>query len=1237
MKAIQQYIILGIAIILLGGAYLLDSSNQEDANLEKYAKQIEQYLKKNENAVIEIFENDELIEQLLHEQYQANEWAKLNEFSNERFALFIYDENDSLRFWSTNKIKPAIEEVRSTSVRQFKLIEPNDSRFELIKEARIINGKKRIIVGLIPIYYEFDIENEHIDNHFALAGHIPETVIISDEETPHIVEISNSDKVYLTSEAPFTDYTMKVILMFLYGFGFIFLGAFINRFALKLSHNKSPIYGFSFLMLSIFILRYLTLSISVNTVFDDIVLFQSKEFIAPIISGSVMGLLINTVLVLWLVTFFFREVPLKKPTDYSQATQFSIVFGSYSLIFLAILWLNNIIRDLVLVSKISFDFDNVFKLDSNSFLGLISISLLALALFLFSHKVVRNAIDANINTTTKGRISIILSLIAIALSSFGIMGWNISFLFLFAVGYIALFEFFIEDKKSSLQWLGGWLFTYSVFITTLLLYFNVEKEHIQRVSYADRLAMKRDFQTEEEFQRVEEKIKLDNSIKNLANPLYPNTLMVKTIEEINEENQYIKDNYEISVSVFDRNGKIKEGTEISYEEINAKIELADTTISKNLHFWSDETKNAYIAHIPIINMGRLAGNVVVQYEPKNLDELNVYPELLTDRSLATSSGLDYDYAIYKNGKKIKEKGKSYESTLNFDLPKGETKQRFTKKDKRTFLIYKADSNKTIVVGKDQNEPFQPISSFSYVFVFLSIILLIISSLSRITSLLPKSLSVSFTPQPSLRNRIQVAVIAVIVLTFFTIGLVTFFYFSADSDEYHSSRLGRKARGVLASTQYWMTVNAKDSTYILDVDALAKIHRLDINLFGEDGELIKASQPEIFNKGLVARQMPPIPYFNMKMQGLTEYTDRESVGTLEYRVAYRKVENANKEIVGYLGLPYYSERSDFNEDIADFIGTLLNVYVALLIIAFIAAFATAESITRPLSKLREKLQAVELGKKNEQLEWDSKDEIGGLIEEYNKMLIELERSASKLATSEREGAWREMAKQVAHEIKNPLTPMKLSIQYLVRAYKSRPDEIEPMLNRVSKTLVEQIDSLSRIATEFSNFAKMPKAENEYLNINSLVSSIYTLFSENDRVNMELEMPAEDLTVFADKEQLIRVFNNITKNAIQAVPEEEQADIKIKLYENYGNAVVAVTDNGVGIPEDKRQSLFVPYFTTKNSGTGLGLAISRKIIEQAGGTINFESEVGIGTTFYIELPAQDRPTNGVVEEFVLEKEE
>ncbi len=236
-----------------------------------------------------------------------------------------------------------------------------------------------------------------------------------------------------------------------------------------------------------------------------------------------------------------------------------------------------------------------------------------------------------------------------------------------------------------------------------------------------------------------------------------------------------------------------------------------------------------------------------------------------------------------------------------------------------------------------------------------------------------------------------------------------------------------------------------------------------------------------------------------------------------------------------------------------------------------------------------------------------------------MLDELEKSAGLLARSEREGAWREMAKQVAHEIKNPLTPMKLSIQHLQRALKDNIPDVKELTEKISQRLIEQIENLSNIATAFSDFAKMPQGNFIHLDIIPILSSTVELFQESEQIEIKFQYPENICLVNGDKEQLMRVFTNIIKNAIQAIPENQEGIIDILLEDNQTNFLISIKDNGVGIAEEKRNHIFEPNFTTKSSGSGLGLAISKNIIERMSGKIWFESTLNSFTTFYIEIPS------------------
>jgi len=352
---------------------------------------------------------------------------------------------------------------------------------------------------------------------------------------------------------------------------------------------------------------------------------------------------------------------------------------------------------------------------------------------------------------------------------------------------------------------------------------------------------------------------------------------------------------------------------------------------------------------------------------------------------------------------------------------------------------------------------------------------------------------------------------------------------------------------------------------------------------------------------------------------TNFVHNENIGDLNYLSAYETFVNFENKQLAYINLPYFAKQSKLREEISNFIVAIINLYVILILIAIVIAVFISNRISEPLRLIQNKFREIDLNKSNEQIIYDRDDEIGSLIKEYNRMVVELANSADLLAKSERESAWREMAKQIAHEIKNPLTPMKLSVQFLQRSWNESDANFKRRLDKVSQTLIEQIDALSAIATEFSTFAKMPKANNEVINIVSVVNSCVQLFENTENLTLAATFDENEcIEVFADKEQLKRVFINLIKNAIQAIPDEKQGHIDVTIKNGSSTVTISIEDNGAGITTEAKDKLFEPSFTTKNSGMGMGLAIVKNIVENADGKIWYETELSVGTKFFVELP-------------------
>nr|WP_294933741.1 ATP-binding protein [uncultured Flavobacterium sp.] len=456
-----------------------------------------------------------------------------------------------------------------------------------------------------------------------------------------------------------------------------------------------------------------------------------------------------------------------------------------------------------------------------------------------------------------------------------------------------------------------------------------------------------------------------------------------------------------------------------------------------------------------------------------------------------------------------------------------------------------------------------------------------------------------------------------------IATVSIYQFRKEAREYHQDRLERKEDAItehinyiLSTTTYPLTTENLPLIFKDKIYELANIHSLEINIHDLNGKLLISSKGT-FSVDSIAKPIQPIILKIIQSSTSKRFVDLQMINGQKYRSSYSYLKDTKFKPLGILNLPYVEETTFYENELRNFLMRFGQVYLFMLLISFVIAYFLSSYITKSLQTISDKIRETQLNRKNEKIQLEaSSHEIKSLVDAYNGMVDQLEESAILLAQSEREEAWREMAKQVAHEIKNPLTPMRLTVQSFQRKFDPEDPKVKQKMDEYSKTLIQQIDTMSSVASAFSNFASLPAQQNETLNIVYVVQLALEIFNEH---YIHFFAQESEIITKIDRTQLIRIITNLVKNAIQAIPEEQETPLVfVNVFREGENAKIVVKDNGKGISIENKNRIFEPKFTTKSSGMGLGLGIIKNIVENYHGDITFESELGVGTEFTVTLP-------------------
>lgn len=644
-------------------------------------------------------------------------------------------------------------------------------------------------------------------------------------------------------------------------------------------------------------------------------------------------------------------------------------------------------------------------------------------------------------------------------------------------------------------------------------------------------------------------------------------------------------------------------------------------INNRLFLIDDNVEGLYYLFIIPINANDYNDdivNVYLEFYFKYIPEGLGYPDLLVDQSMNfTQDFSNYSFASYYNGILNYKFGSYFYPTLSDQLVDNQDIM-FILNGYR-HIRYEINEQKTLIVSKKAKDLMDIIAPFPYFLLFLALISFLTILFLRKDWIFTQELNFSF------KLKLQLFIILSLISTFLIIGIGSTIYLRNIYQSKNIDFLTEKTQSILIELEHKLKNEDlyQDGLKEYLQELLLKFSLVffsDINLYGTNGKLLATSRPEVFERKLIAPLMNPIAFNEMHFRRKIFFVQQEQISNSTYISSYIPFKNAAGEAVAYINLPSFARESEMRIEIRSLILAYLNIF--LLLASFMVAFALLLSrrLTQPLEMIQKKMQLVRIDKVNEKIVWNSRDEIGQLVNQYNNLLDQLQESAELLAKSERESAWREMAKQVAHEIKNPLTPMRLSIQYLERAWNDNDPDMDNKIKNTTQTIINQIDTLSTIASAFSDFAKMPANQPIPLKVSQLIEETIRLFNSHQDVQFDFtDHSLGQITVKIDKDNFRRALTNLIKNSIQAIGRKPNGWIHIELAENSNNfCVIQIKDNGKGMSKDEMSKIFTPNFTTKSSGMGLGLSMVKNIIETAGGTITFESIENKGSIFTLKIP-------------------
>ncbi|MBK0380245.1 ATP-binding protein [Mucilaginibacter segetis] len=1230
-------------VSLLITAIVVERTYTPANNLAQSAGLLENNLHKSEGYIYDVINNKASFNEI--KKLDSNNATALNyidDFTIKKRIWIVTYKNKHVNFWSGIKFIPGNPDKIKEGCSFLSL---SNAYYEVIKKSE----GDFIAIFFIPVKNHFAFQNKYLQNIFTPELSPNNNIEIADFTDKNIYSIHDLNGTYLFSVKLIKD---RVNVRFFYFELTVWLLAILSlcilvHVIITYLANKGLVY-LALLTLAVFIVafRYINLHYDWPNFTQPLKLFNPIFYASSAVYPSLGDFCLNILSICWFVSFLYTQRNKFIKATPGKVVGWLIFFACLIGLFVVSTSLLNVFYGLVVNSKISFDVNNILNLTGFSMLGVLMLCFSFLIFLLFNEVALTICFKLRIPAITQLAIFTVVVLVVT-----GIVAYYQEFTIFYVLwGILVIIRgcaYLYYDRKYTAFSFISIVLLCALITSVKLHYFQSVRERETRKVLIQRLEIPDDVTADVLFKSIEKKIITDPNISQYYNSTDRAADYLKIRLQKLYFDRYLS-KYNFQVHAFDEfNNPISGDKNYSLDVFKDMVLYSSIKVS-NYFYRENESFGfqSYFAILPVIDNQKKLGTIVIELKSKPLLYTDTFPELLIDEDIKREDAFkDYSYAFYTDDKLVGQSGSYVYKIINNDFRGKLKKYVFTRTNDvvnsgpfqsfttYSHLLYKPSERNLIVVTKEKNIVLDYLTSLTFFFVVLlafSALVILIRLLwikVKIFNFNNNRINWNFKigfDKILYKTRIQFSMIFAVVITLILVGFITFISISTQYQQQQDNIIRSKIMQISAKLE-----NGPIDNYVqhiteesrVDFDKMADTYSADLTLFDLQGIPLITTQPKIYEYGLLARRMNARAYIALNDKQQSEFVNDERIGGLSYKAAYAPLRNLKHETIAYLQLPYFANAADYTERVGSLLNIMINVYALVFIAIGLFAVIIARQITAPLNFIQYNLSKTMYGKKNEPIKWERDDEIGALVKEYNNMIAALENSANKLAQSERETAWREMAKQVAHEIKNPLTPLKLGLQLLDKSWKDKDPKFDQKFERFSKSFVEQIESLASIASEFSAFAKMPDTRIEKINIFEMLGQAVTIFKHMDNVKIALKMPETPFYISADRDQLLRCFNNLLKNAIEATPQEKQCIIEINFLVTSKNVLVTIKDNGNGIPEGTREKIFEPNFTTKSSGTGLGLAFVKNSIENANGKIWFETSTGVGTTFYLNFPVAD----------------